>query len=224
MRATVLSGSGRYQDEWHDFAATSTAIAAALSHLDLDVTVVPTTPEGLRAVVVADLVVVNAGCGSPGPGDAEDEWGPAFDILRAHRKQSRPVLAVHAAANSLDGLDEWAQWIGGRWNRQHSMHPPIGDAQVEVSDRDHLITAGLDPFVVHDERYSHLDVHDGVRRLLHHEHEGADHPLVWVHEVDGARAVYDALGHDVDSYRSPERVEVLRREVRWLLRDERSSA
>ena len=56
----LLSGSGRYQDEWHDFAATSAAIAAVLSDLELDVTVVPTTPERLRAVVGADLLVVNA--------------------------------------------------------------------------------------------------------------------------------------------------------------------
>ena len=131
---------------------------------------------------------------------------------------------MHAASNSLDGLDEWPQWIGGRWNRQYSMHRPLGDAQVELSDQDHPITTGLRRFVVHDERYSHLDVHHGVRRLLHHEHEGVDHPLVWVHEVDGARAVYDALGDDVASYQSAERVELIQREVRWLLREESSGA
>ena len=57
----------------------------------------------------------------------------------------------------------------------------------------------------------------GSRVLLHHDHEGGTQPLVWVTERAGARLVYDALGHDVGSYASPARVELLQREVRWLL-------
>jgi len=97
------------------------------------------------------------------------------------------------------------------------MHPPIGPARVEVSDGDHPITRGLDGFVLHDERYCHLDLYPGSRVLLHHEHQGGRQPLVWVREQEGARVVYDALGHDVDSFASLARVDLLHREVRWLL-------
>lgn len=127
------------------------------------------------------------------------------------------MLALHAAANTLDGLAEWPRWIGGRWNRERSMHPPIGAARVEVSDDGHPITAGLDAFNLLDERYCHLEVFAGSRVLLHHEHEGTQQPLVWVSESDGARAVYDALRHDVRSFDSVSRVDLIRREVRWLL-------
>ena len=48
------------------------------------------------------------------------------------------------------------------------------------------------------------------------DHEGAAHPVVWVAPGPG-RIVYDALGHDVRSYDSPSRVDLFRREVRWLL-------
>ena len=97
------------------------------------------------------------------------------------------------------------------------MHPPIGEAAVQVSDGDHPVTAGLAPFTVFDERYSHLERSPAARVLLHHDLEGERHPLVWVVEQDGARTVYDALGHDVRSYASPERIDLLQREVRWLL-------
>ena len=219
MRVTILSGAGPYADPWHDFPATSAAAARALHPLGLDVAVVPLVPETVgTAVAGSDLVVVNAGGGDPdAPQEVDDAWGPAFQALRTHRAAGRPLLGLHTAANTLQGLDDWPVWLGGRWVRGRSMHPPIGDARVEVSDADDPVTAGLAPFTVLDERYCFLDRSPGAHVLLHHDHEGRSEPLAWLTEQDGARAVYDALGHDVRSYASPERADLLRREVRWLL-------
>lgn len=220
MKVTILSGSGRYQDEWHDFTATSVEVARVLEAMGLDVAVRAFKPQGVVADVPdSDLVVVNAGAGefhasTDGPAG---EWVDAFRVLRDHRARRGPVLALHAAAMSLEGLDEWPEWVGGRWVRGRSMHPPISEATVQVSDDDHPITAGLAPFTLLDERYCHLDRSPSARVLLHHDHEGDRQPLVWALEQDGARSVYDALGHDVRSFASPGRTELLRREVRWLL-------
>ena len=218
MKVTVLSGSGRYQDRWHDFTATSVEVARALEPLGLDVAVRAFRPQGVAEVRDTDLLVVNAGRGEyhesiDGP---EDEWSEAFRTIRAHLELGRPLLALHSASNTLDGLDGWHQWVGGRWTAA-SKHPPIGTARVEVTDADHPITRGLAAFTVLDERYCHLDRFPGSRVLLHHEHEGAHEPLVWAVEREGTRTVYDALGHDARSFATPERVDLLRREVRWLL-------
>lgn len=219
MQVTILSGSGRYQDEWHDFTATSVEVARALEPLGLRVAVRALMPQGVIAEVPgSDLVVVNAGAGDHATSDGPvDAWLEAFQALRDHRARGRPVLALHAAANTLDGLDEWPRWLGGRWVRDRSMHPSIGEATVQVSDADHPITVGLAPFTLVDERYCHLDRSPAARVLLHHDHEGSREPLVWAVEQDGSRTVYDALGHDVRSYASPARVDLLQREVRWLL-------
>ena len=219
MRVTILSGAGPYADPWHDFPATSAAAARALEPLGLDVAVVPLEPETVAAAVAgSDLVVVNAGGGDPdAPPEVDGGWAPAFEALRSHRTAGKPLLGLHTAANTLQGLDDWPRWLGGRWVRGRSMHPPIGDARVEVGDPEHPVTAGFGAFTVLDERYCFLDRDPGARVLLHHDHEGRPEPLVWVTEQDGARTVYDALGHDVRSYASPERADLLRREVGWLL-------
>ena len=219
MKVTILSGSGRYQDQWHDFTATSVEVARALSALTDDIAVRSLKPQGVRDVADADLLVVNSGLGgySEIADGTEDEWVEAFATLRAYRARGGPILALHAAANSLDGLDEWPTWIGGRWNREVSMHPPIGTSRVHVSDPQHPITHQLSDFTLHDEVYSYLDVDPESRVLLDHSFEGRDHPLLWTRERDGARSVYDALGHDVRSFASPERVDLLRREATWLL-------
>jgi len=195
-------------------------VVRALEPLGLEVAVRAFKPQGVVADVPdADLLVVNAGCGefhasSDGP---EEAWAEAFQVLQDHRARRRPLLALHASSNTLDGLDGWPEWLGGRWDRERSMHPPIGDARVEVTDGDHPVTAGLEPFTLHDERYSHLEVHPSSRVLLHHELEGTRQPLVWVAGGEGGRTVYDALGHDVQAFASPARVDLLQREVRWLL-------
>jgi len=116
MKVTILSGSGRYQDQWHDFTATSVEVARSLEALGLEVAVRAFKAQGVvQDVPDADLLVVNSGSGeyhesSDGP---EAAWADAFQVLRDHRTRARPVLALHAASNTLDGLDEWPTWLGG---------------------------------------------------------------------------------------------------------------
>lgn len=217
-RAVILSGAGRYADAWHDFAATSAEVARVLTGMGLQVAVRPLTPAGVAELCDGDLLVVNAG----GKGDVLDDepeegWAEAFARLAAFRARGGALLGLHASTMTLRDWPEWTGWLGGLWVEGRSMHPPIGEAQVLVSDHAHPITEGLADFSVFDERYSLLDRFPAVRVLLHHEHEGSREPLVWVLDDAAGRRVYDALGHDARSFASPARVELLEREVRWLL-------
>jgi type 1 glutamine amidotransferase len=123
---------------------------------------------------------------------------------------------LHAASNSLDDLPEWREWIGGHWVNGRSTHPPIGQATAQIS-AEHPVTAGLSDFTLFDEMYSHQYVAPESEVLVSHTYDDQTHPLVWATESDGRRALYDALGHDVRSFASAGRRELLRREVRWLL-------
>ena len=63
------------------------------------------------------------------------------------------------------------------------MHPPIAASTVEVVDRSHPITAGLEDFEVCDEKYSYLDIAPDARPLASHQFEGGTHPILWVLEA-----------------------------------------
>ena len=53
--------------------------------------------------------------------------------------------------------------------------------------------------------------------LATHDLDGTPQPLVWVRDNAAGRTVYDALGHGVESYRSPERRRLLQAEARWAV-------
>lgn len=229
-RALILSGGackgdggGRYSDEWHDFGQTSAALAELLRAMGLEVEVDENVDERLAALGEVDLLVFNLGrpeqFHSPAGRHAEIE---ATAGLAAYRERGGPLLAVHAALQSMAFMTEWEDILGGIWVPEVSMHPPLETAAVRVYPNRHPIVAGLTDFEVDDERYSLLRM--GARTIPLAAHTLDDtphpllpaHPLVWAHER-GGRVVVDALGHDTRSYQSPEHRELLRRAVRWLL-------
>lgn len=213
--AVVLTGVGRYADPWHDFAGTSAQIVERLGELGVSARV-SGTDEATFAFDDVSLLVVDAGGGStPAPALAQ---GHARAAVLAFARAGRPVLATHAASNTFFETPEWAEVLGGRWVPGISMHPPLDTTVVRVVGADHPITAGLGDFEATDERYSYLETARDVTVLVTHAHDERDHPLVWARERAGARVVYDAFGHDPRAYSRPGRIELLRREVDWLLR------
>jgi hypothetical protein len=217
--AVVLVGRGRYQDPWHDDAATGHIVADLLATQGIGSVVRGVAPTALVDVDRPRLLVVIAGSGRIDPDwDGDDEAWRSFH-RRLHSLVSRegvPLLALHQAANTFTDDATWAELIGGRWVPDASTHPPIGDAVFRpVEGEDHPVVRGLGPVTAFDERYCDLQPAPGSRILLTTELEGVEHPVVWQAPGPG-RVLYDALGHDVRSYASASRRELLLREIRWL--------
>lgn len=216
----ILTGSGRYSDRWHDHGATSQQIAEVLQEIGYRCQIRETRRKAFEQIEGSDLVVVNCGCGRIDPDfDGSDEdWKPAHDALAAYVQSGGGVLAVHTACNTFHALPEWFGWLGAEWIPGKSMHPPISQATVQVKTDAHPIVAGLQDFTLYDERYSYLVPRADIEPLLTHEYDDITHPLVWAREIGSARIVFDALGHGVESYASPERRILLQNEARWAVR------
>ncbi len=217
-RVIVLSGHGRYEDQWHDFPATSHRIATTLADAGLDVSVAGTWPRTLTDLGDPDLLVVNSGVGLPTATKDDEAWVSAWDGLRAYLASGRPVIGIHTACNTFHDVPEWLDRLGGAWV-DGSMHPPIGHATVGIAGPGHPITTALGTsFDLWDERYSLLDLRaDDAQVLATHDLDGVAQPVVWTREGASGRTVYDALGHGVESYDSPERRQLLQAAARWVL-------
>jgi type 1 glutamine amidotransferase len=221
QRALILSGAGRYADPWHPFAETSARLAGILRDEGFDVEIsedVDARMAALSGPDAPDLLVLNIG----DPGNTAPEHPEPVaerkgrDGLLAYLANARPLLAMHVTSTSLHGIPEWEGILGGVWARGTTMHPDYGPAHIRVHPDAHPIVAGLADFEVQDERYTYLRTQPGLVPLASHEHDGAEHPLLWARTYGDARVVYDALGHDTASYDSETHRVIVARAARWL--------
>ena len=215
--ALVLAGHGRYQDPWHDTAAIAHRVAQLLADDGIDATIRGTLPDALDGIE-PDLVVVASGRGRPDADfdGTDQDWLPFHARLSALVASGVPVLGLHQATNTFLDSPAWEPLLGGRWVEGTTWHPPLHRATFRVVDPSHPLVAGIDEVIADDEQYLSLRVSPDVHVLVVADHEGVSHPVVWVAPGPG-RIVYDALGHDVRSYDSPSRIDLFRREIRWLL-------
>jgi type 1 glutamine amidotransferase len=217
-RAIILSGADRYDGRWHDHAATSQRVAEALAAVGIEARIRGSHPRAFGELAEADLLVVNTANGAIAADDAsDDDWAGAFSVLDAYRQRGGPLLALHLSSAAFVGeYPAWREWIGGEWVVGTSMHPPISQATISMKSDAHPITGGLADIEVFDERYSYLELEPGNIVLATHRHDDLDHPMVWAREAGHGRVVYDALGHDVRSYDSADRIRLLQRSALWL--------
>ena len=129
---------------------------------------------------------------------------------------------------------------------QFKAHPPIGPFKVEVVNRDHEFTRGIDDFEVVDELYlSHTTAAIETLMQTHFEGEATGFvdaqwentavPILYTRDIGKGRIVYNTLGHCrghydlpgmADFYPHPERCawnyevyyDLLRRGIAWAIR------
>jgi len=112
--------------------------------------------------------------------------------------------------------------VGGQW----VAHPGnIIDYQVNISNHDDPITAGLDDFKMHSEQYyMHTDPSNEVlaTTTFSGEHcswiEGAVIPVVWKRMWGKGRVFHCSLGHVAADFDVPEAKEIVRRGLLWAAR------
>ena len=197
------------------------------THEDLDAGCAALAQQDHDLLVVSALRWTMAGNERYAPHRAQ--W--AYDIpaaarqaITGHLQRGGALLAVHAASISFDTWPEWEDMVGGRWVWGQSGHPPFGRVHTRITRTDHPLTQGVADFESQDEVYGHLRRAPDSTVLAESRAEGGDWmPTVWCHAWQGARVCYDALGHQMESFSSPEHRRLLKQAVGWLLDSNKTS-
>ncbi|MEO3872413.1 ThuA domain-containing protein [Nonomuraea sp. B12E4] len=215
-RNLILSGG-----LFHDFAATSAALAEALAEVGVESEITEDIAGALSEPPEVQLITVNAlrwQMAEDRFTDLRGEW--RFDLpaearatLLDHLDQGGGLLCVHSASICFDDWQGWPRVLGGCWEWPRSHHPPLGWTSVRVHGT-HPVVEGLRDFDVVDEVYSDLRVLPDVEPLA----SANGQPLVWARPVRRGRVLYDALGHDTRSYDNEIHRTLLRRAALWLLK------
>lgn len=139
------------------------------------------------------------------------QWREA--MLR-QRDNGVGLMAMHTATLCFDDWSEWPKWIGGSWDWKKSSHPPLGELDIAPCS-DHVIVAGVEPFVIRDEMYSNLLRDDSSQVILQSNDGNSTQPTLWVSESKKGRVVYNALGHDLVSVSHSTHRQLIKRSALW---------
>ncbi len=160
----------------------------------------------------------------------QDISEPAKQDFVNRLKEGKGLVVTHHAIANYQNWPEYERIIGARYylaaTNRNGVPKPRSQYQhdvrfrVEVLNREHPVTRGLEDFDIHDETYRLFDVAPDVTPLLGTK-EPLSHPVIaWAKTYQQARVVYLQLGHDHYAYENPGYRRFLANAIRWAARRE----
>jgi type 1 glutamine amidotransferase len=156
--------------------------------------------------------------------DPTSEWltGSKRDALQAFVHRGGGIVGIHAAADSHYNWPWYGRMIGGYFQR-HPKGTPEGI--VTVFDPKHPVMKGVAPVSRHVDEWYYYEDYDPRLHLLATVDPGSlgeadvnPNPVAWVHEFEGGRVFYTAMGHTDESYRDPWFLRQLENGLNWVMR------
>lgn len=215
--ALVLIGDGPHEPG-HVEAGLRPAFAATgvVPHFAVDVQAL--SAENLAQVQL--LVVLRDGLQRPG-------GGPGSEYMWITHEQERAVVQfvergggfvnLHNSMGLYPDGGPYLKLVGGRYIG----HGPLERFRVEVVDRQHPITRGVEDFSVADEQHTPPFDSDRVHLLLkNRSDDGREAAAGWCYEPGRGRLVHLANGHTREALGHPMYQRLLQGALRWCLRSE----
>jgi len=185
-------------------------------HFTLDVRAL--TAENLSRVQL--LVIYRDGLQRP-------KDGPKSNYVWMTPEQERAVVAfveggggllnLHNAMGLYPAGGPYLKLVGGKFTG----HGPLERFRVEVVDREHPITRGVEEFSVADEQHTPVPDLGKVRLLLRsRSDDGKTAAAGWAYEPGRGRLCHLASGHTREALLHPMYQRLMRNAVNWCLRTE----
>ena len=141
--------------------------------------------------------------------------------LREFVESGKGVVVLHHA---LLNYQEWPWWykevVGGSYRLKTEgsvLSSTVKDNQqfFVTPQREHPITAKLDPFHIVDEAYKRMWFSAGVRPLLVTDNSSSDRVLAWIGPDATFRVVAIQLGHGPSAFRHPSYRALVHNAILW---------
>lgn len=226
VRVLLVTGMDPVGHNWRETTPTIRKVLAEDSRLDVRIV---EDPAFLESPVVADydVIVLNFKDVSA---DETVRWGwqAADDHLPAHAARihdnlskvvegGKGLVVLHFGCGAFPDWPEFANLAGRVWNRDVRSHDPRGPFDVEIVNRQHPITRGMQDFEADDELFICLQGEQSVEVLATARSKltGKDHPMAFVLEYGKGRVFHTPLGHDVRAIEMPGVANLIRRGCVW---------
>ncbi|MDD4868972.1 MAG: ThuA domain-containing protein [Kiritimatiellae bacterium] len=148
---------------------------------------------------------------NPGPG-AEAQEG-----LRKAVNGGTGLVMVHFTCGAFQDWPEFVKLAGRIWNPKFRGHDPRGEFKVEITDKAHPITAGMEDFQTFDELYTCLDGNEPIHVIAKaiSKVDKKDYPMAFTREYGKGRVFQSVLGHDPKAFEQEAVKKLFRRACAW---------
>ena len=137
--------------------------------------------------------------------------------LREFVQGGKGLFIVHFGCGAFRDWPGFLDLAGRVWDPKMRAHDPYGRFRVNITDVDHPITRGMQPFDTDDELYTCLggDRPVNVLATARSKVDGKVYPMAFVLNYGKGRVFHNALGHDVKAITNPNAAELFRRGCAW---------
>jgi len=214
VRILILSGNNN-----HEWQTTTPLIRETFMHgmnCTIDITERPDTIHALM-LKPYDVIVSNW--------NAWPELNGLWNSVAKHAfedfiMQGGGFVCIHSASATHYDWPPYLEIAGGRWG-ENTHHGPIDDCTVQIVNKDHPITKGLQAFTIRDELWVDLECSPSIEVLCAVQAEEYKHvqdkfePVVIITRYGNGRGFYLALGHDTSAMSNPNWQNLLIRGTLW---------
>jgi len=138
--------------------------------------------------------------------------------LKAFVAGGKGLVMVHFACGAFQAWPEFRELAGRVWDPKLRPHDPFGKFRVDIVNKEHPITRGLDSFETVDELYTCLAGEAPIELLAAatSQVDGKAYPMAFVLSCDKGRVFHSPLGHDAAALSNPPVAELFRRGCAWV--------
>ena len=137
--------------------------------------------------------------------------------LKRFVESGKGLMLVHFACGAFQGWDEFRNLAGRSYDPKLRPHDPFGVFRVEIANKEHPITKGMQPFETTDELYTCLagDRPIDVLATSRSKVDEKDYPMAFAFSYGKGRVFHSPLGHDAAAFSNPGAAELMRRGCAW---------
>lgn len=137
-------------------------------------------------------------------------------LLNAVKEGGTGVAGCHGGlGDSFRNEVEYQYMVGGQW----VAHPGNDGItyQVDITDKDHPLTQGVEDFIVVSEKY-YMHVDPAVHVLATTNFDEVKMPVAWTKMYGAGKVYYNSLGHQANIVSMPQVLVLMKRGMLWATR------
>ncbi|MGD0896721.1 MAG: ThuA domain-containing protein [Thermoguttaceae bacterium] len=213
-RVVIVTGEDGPYHKWRQTAPVLQALLAKDPRLAV------TTVEDPKFLATPDLAKYDAVVLHFKNFDPKAPGPEARQNLDRFVRRGGGLVLVHFACGAFQEWPGFVEIAGRVWNPKMRAHDPYGRFRVEIADRDHPVTRGMDGFDTADELYTCLDGTTPLHVLATavSKVDQKTYPIAFVLEPGKGRTFHCVLGHDVKALGTPGVGDLMRRGTAWTAR------